>query len=299
MREAKKGQVFISYAHEDLETVKNIVLGLKKRQLDVWFDKEHLAPGRWKMQIIKEIARSRYFVICISEAALRKTGEKPGFQDNELQTAYEIAQAQPDQASTIVPVKLEDGERGDFRITSFQQYDMFPDFEEGLDKLAVHLGGVSLSDEKVRDERTDDEKIIENLNGKAISAFYAKDFIKALTIFNTVSALNPNNSIGWFNIGITLRELGSHEEALQAYGKALELDPDDASAWNSKGLELILLSCTDEAMQAYVKSFELDPDDADFWNIQSVSLDYLGRHEEALQVNDKALELGPEVAGAW
>ena len=139
MSEAKKDQVFISYAHEDLEVVKNIVIGLKKRKLGVWFDKEHLAPGRWKTQIIKEIARSRYFVILISEAALRKTGEQPGFQDNELNTAYEIAQAQPDQEFTIVPVRLEDCKRGDFRICSFQQYDLFPDILKHSDLIGSFL----------------------------------------------------------------------------------------------------------------------------------------------------------------
>ena len=66
--------------------------------------------------------------------------------------------------------------RGDFRITSFQQYDLFPDIEEGMDNLAVHLGGVSLSDATAQDERTEDEKIIESLFGKAISAFYADNF---------------------------------------------------------------------------------------------------------------------------
>ena len=120
---------------------------------------------------------------------MRKTGEKPGFQDNEQQTAYEIAQAQPDQEFTIVPIRLEDCERGDFRTTSFQQYDLFPDIEEGLDKLAVHLGGVSLSDATEQDERTEDEKIIESLKGKARSAHYAKDFEKALTTLNSILAL--------------------------------------------------------------------------------------------------------------
>jgi hypothetical protein len=186
MNEAKKQQVFICNEHEDLETVKNVVLGLKKRKLHVWFDKEHLAPGRWKAQIIKEIACSRYFIICISEAALRKTGEIPGFQDHELQTAYEIAQAQPDQEFTIVPIRLEDCERGDFRISSFQQYDLIPDFEAGLDNLAVHLGGVSLSDANAQDERTEDENIIESLLGKATAAYYANDFEKAYIIINSV-----------------------------------------------------------------------------------------------------------------
>ncbi len=51
--------VFISYAHEDLEKVKDVYAGLKKRGLQVWFDKEDLKDGRWKPQIMKAISRKK------------------------------------------------------------------------------------------------------------------------------------------------------------------------------------------------------------------------------------------------
>lgn len=94
MSKSNRDRVFLSYAHEDLDMVRRVYDGLKKRKLNVWFDEEDLGPGRWKPQIIKSITRSRFFVICISEHALRKTGDnRPGFQDEELNTAYEIAKA--------------------------------------------------------------------------------------------------------------------------------------------------------------------------------------------------------------
>ena len=55
MSDTKKDQIFVSYAHENLETVKNVVLGLKKRKLNVWFDKKNMEPGKWKKQIMREI----------------------------------------------------------------------------------------------------------------------------------------------------------------------------------------------------------------------------------------------------
>lgn len=173
MDEANRNRVFISYAHEDLDAVRQVAAGLKKRKLNVWFDKEDLRPGRFKPQITKAINRSRYFIICISEATLRKTGEEPGFQDNELQIAYEIALAQADTEFSIVPVRLEEFDRGDFRISSFQQYDLFPNFEEGLDKLAVSLGGLSLANVTAQDERLEDEKEIDRLTGKVATFLYA------------------------------------------------------------------------------------------------------------------------------
>ncbi len=107
IKNAKK-RIFLSYAHEDLDTVRRIDAGLTARNLDVWFDKRCLKPGSWKRQIEKQIPKCRHFVICISNAALKKTGDEPGFQDDELQQAYEIARVQPEDAFTIVPIRLED-----------------------------------------------------------------------------------------------------------------------------------------------------------------------------------------------
>jgi len=92
MPDLKREFTFISYAHEDLNKVRKLYEDLKKRKVKAWFDKEDMAPGRWEKRIKKAISRSRYFIFCLSEASLKKTGdEKPGFVDEELQTAWEFA----------------------------------------------------------------------------------------------------------------------------------------------------------------------------------------------------------------
>ena len=48
MAKPNRDRVFLSYAHEDLDTVRRIYSGLKERQLNVWFDKVDFGPGRWK-----------------------------------------------------------------------------------------------------------------------------------------------------------------------------------------------------------------------------------------------------------
>jgi len=48
-------ETFLSYAHDDLELVREVYEGLKKRKVDVWFDKVDLVPGKWKPQIEKQI----------------------------------------------------------------------------------------------------------------------------------------------------------------------------------------------------------------------------------------------------
>jgi tetratricopeptide (TPR) repeat protein len=251
MSKSKSDRVFLSYAHEDLDKVNEVYEGMKKRGLNVWFDKVHMKPGTWKTQIEKAITRSRFFVICLSNAALMKTGdEKPGFQDKELNRAYNIAQDQSDQDFTIVPVRLEDCGRGDTRLSSFQQYDLFNDFETGLDMLAVHLGGHSLSDAKATDERTEDEKMVDSLMGKADVAYYAADYDKALKVLNSILVLEPGNKEALNNLGLAWYEKGEYDKAIEYCDKALKSDlntfgedhPNVAayrnnlgSAWHAKG----------------------------------------------------------------
>ena len=84
---SRKQRVFLSYAHEDLDTVQTLYDDLKKREVNVWLDQVDLGKGTWKKQIRKAIVQSSDFILCLSQAALRKTGDEPGFVDDELNTA--------------------------------------------------------------------------------------------------------------------------------------------------------------------------------------------------------------------
>lgn len=170
--------IYLSYARPDLEVVRKLYENLKQRDIKVWFDQIDLGPGKWKPQILRAIRRSRYFLICLSQAALTKTGDKPGFQDTELNEAYNIAIDQDEEHFTIIPVRLDDCDRGDNRLSQFQQFDLFVNWDDTLDRLAVWLGGRSLGSIVV-DERTDKEKQAHALQGRIITFHYAGEEKKA------------------------------------------------------------------------------------------------------------------------
>ncbi|MCP4411054.1 MAG: TIR domain-containing protein, partial [Gammaproteobacteria bacterium] len=46
MAESSTDRVFLSYAKENIDKVKDVYYGLKKRGLNVWFDEEDLKIGR-------------------------------------------------------------------------------------------------------------------------------------------------------------------------------------------------------------------------------------------------------------
>ncbi len=291
---------FICYAHENLSQVLKIYDGLKKRNVNVWLDKKNLKTGRWKQQILSAICHSKYFIFCLSNAALLKTsGDIPGFQDVELQTAWEFASEQDEKVFTIIPVRLEDCDRGDLRLSGWQQYDLFEDWEGVLDTLAVNLGGVSFSDARALDNRSDDEKIIAGIMGKAELFYYSGDYIKALSFYDSALYINPDDKKAWYNKGVALGKLGSFDEALKAYDKAIEIKKDKHEAWNNKGNALKMLGRFDEALKAYDKAIEIKKDYHEAWYNKGAALDDLGRFDEALKAYDKAIKIKKDYHKAW
>ena len=260
MSKSENPQVFLSYAHNDLKTVRRLYADLKRRSVNVWFDKENIEPGRWKTQIQKAIPKSRYFLFCISNSALQKTVQGSGFIDDELQQAYEIAMAQDERHFTIVPVRLEkELSRGDHRLSIFQQYDLFENWEGGLDKLAVYLGGEAISSVMKRKELTEKDQLIEGLRGKADSAYYADQDEIALPFYEALLALKTDDAKAWHNKGVTLAELGRYEEALTAYEEAIRIEPSYAKAWYNKSISLRSSGKYEEALKAKNEAIRLDP----------------------------------------
>ena len=54
--------------------------------------------------------------------------------------------------------------------------------------------------------------------------------------------------------GLSLSDLGKHDEAIASYDKVLEIKPDDHEAWYSRGNSLRTLGKHDEAIASYDKA---------------------------------------------
>jgi tetratricopeptide (TPR) repeat protein len=251
MEEQKRELTFLSYAHGDLDRVWKVYEGLKKRNVSVWFDKANLGPGKWKPQIEKQIPRCRYFIFCVSQASIKKTEEGTGFVEEELQTAWKIAEAQDERKFTIVPIRLEECGHGDHRLSTFQQFDLFEDFEKVLDELAKIIGGSALSEAKAADERTEDEKLTESIINKASTLFFSGEYEKTISMCEVVTLIEPENEIAWNLMGLSLNRLGRREKALKAYEKAIKIDTGDYNVWYNKGIVLDALGRKEEALEAF------------------------------------------------
>ena len=61
------------------------------------------------------------------------------------------------------------------------------------------------------------------------------------------------NEKKWYNEGVGLSNLGRHEEAIEAFKKAIEINPNNAAAWYNKGVGLGNLGRYEEAIEAFKK----------------------------------------------
>lgn len=245
--------VFLSYVSDDLKMVLEVYEGLKKRKVNVWMDKKNLGPGRWKHQIEKVISRSKYFVIFLSNAAIKKTsGEKPSFLDEELRIALGFAREQDERGLTIIPVRLEDCDRGDMSLSTFQQYDLFPDFEKGLDQLAVVLGGSSLLDEnKILPPEIFNKTVIDEIHYRAEKFFYNDDYEEANTLLDAIKLLNIETSRTFVLKAALNRYLNKTSEQIIALDRALKSNPDDIDLLIEKASALWNIKRYKEACEIY------------------------------------------------
>lgn len=96
---------FVSYAREDEKAVAKITRKLNDHAIITWFDKQNLMPGDdWEMRIEQAIEKADYFLLFLS----RKTEEKIGYKNREIQLALKKQSFMPRGKIFIIPILLDD-----------------------------------------------------------------------------------------------------------------------------------------------------------------------------------------------
>jgi tetratricopeptide (TPR) repeat protein len=137
----------------------------------------------------------------------------------------------------------------------------------------------------------------------------------------------------WYKRGIELAGIGSYEEAINAYDKALDLDSENAAIWDHKAQALNLLAFSnsdvekyneslkayDKAIELYNKSIQENPQDinslyfmglalsdratamrsADTLNISVDEQNVKEYFEDAFSAYEMATEINPKYISAW
>ena len=109
---------------------------------------------------------------------------------------------------------------------------------------------------------------------------------------------DPDSVNAHYNLGFGLAQLGRHQEAVQAYERALEIEPDYGFAHNNLGNALDKVGNRQEAIGHFRKALELDPTYAEaHHNLANVLVEE-NRLGEALEHSREAVRLRPDFAEA-
>ncbi len=131
--------VFISYVHEDNGQIDRICEVLRAAGVEVWRDRDCIAPGlRWRDAIRHAIGQGAFFLACFSR---NYWARQKSFMNTELGLAIEeLTEFRRDQ-SWFVAVRLDDCDVPEWSIGAgetlkhLQHVDLFVDWADGMRRI--------------------------------------------------------------------------------------------------------------------------------------------------------------------
>jgi predicted O-linked N-acetylglucosamine transferase (SPINDLY family) len=130
----------------------------------------------------------------------------------------------------------------------------------------------------------------------ALGKSRAGDHDAAAALYRQLLSADPRNAWVHYNLGISYRQLGRLDEAVEECARALALKPDFPEAENNLGSLLRSLWRIDEAIEAFRRAVTLRPRFAEAWNNLGVALRNIGMMDDAVGCFERSIELQPHNA---
>jgi len=100
---------------------------------------------------------------------------------------------------------------------------------------------------------------IDLLSEKGLESYFLGDRNEAISYFDQILEIDPNNIDAMNNKGGILLEQDKIKEAVLYFDKILEIDPNNPTALTNKGLAFARLHRVEEAISYFYKALEFDP----------------------------------------
>lgn len=133
----------------------------------------------------------------------------------------------------------------------------------------------------------------ENLNIQAIELASQGEFPEAIACLRRAIALEKENYLLWFNMGVTYRDAGDLESAKQALKHARAINPDDEETLETLALIYFSLGKIENAFEVCEDALDLNPFNAQIWNTIGVINFSQSNYDEAGQSFEKAVSIDP------
>ena len=122
---------------------------------------------------------------------------------------------------------------------------------------------------------------------------------QALSAYDRVIQLNPDNVTAYSNRGTVKSDLGQYEAAIADLNRALLIQPNDAKAYNNRGTTKLALGQYKAAITDFDEAIRINPDYTDAYNNRGTAKLALGQYEAAIADLNRALLIQPNDAKAY
>jgi len=120
-----------------------------------------------------------------------------------------------------------------------------------------------------------------------------------LAAANDLVLLTPNQSIGYFYLGIALFRLGEDEESSSAYTKALKLAPRDVASYINRSATYASQGHMENALADCENALSIKPKHLSALVNKALCLRTTGQPEKAIKVCNEAISVEPDCALAY
>ena len=128
---------------------------------------------------------------------------------------------------------------------------------------------------------------------KGLESYRNGTYYEAISYFEKVLEVEPDNLRALNYKGGSLVPLGKHDEAISYFDRVLEIEPNYVSSLVNKGSVLASLGDFDDAIFYLDKALDIEPNNIDALSNKAAVLVEQGKHDEAINLLDKALEIEP------
>ncbi len=133
----------------------------------------------------------------------------------------------------------------------------------------------------------------EVLNNQAIELASKGEYAEAIACFKRAIAIEKENYLLWYNLGITYRDAGDIEGAHDALMKAYYINPDDEEVLETISSICYTMSNFEEAFEYTMRGLALNEQNYHLWNTLGVLYFNQSDYESASEAFEQALTINP------
>ena len=133
----------------------------------------------------------------------------------------------------------------------------------------------------------------------AVKSYQKKEFHTAEKLYKEVLKKHPDHANTYVNLGMVLKKLEKHKEAVDCYEKAIKINPNDPNPHYNLGNLYKNFDKYEEAINFYNKAIEINPNNADVYNNLGNVFKDLNEYKKAINCYTKAIEINPNNAEVY